>query len=203
VVLDPSPGGYAGQAPAPPASTVTQSPSPEPSANAQLTHSGNRGHAVAPHSGTPHAVGLSAGALLVLVLSAIFVALALLLAALLLRKQLRVRRRRRPGDPRRRLLGAWQESVDVLVEAGLDDLTAATSAEIAASTRARFGAEPAAQVQHLGAAANVAIFSPTSWVGSDDADAAWQAHCVLTRTVRRQLRWRARLNARLRYHRAR
>jgi hypothetical protein len=203
VVLDPSPGSYAGQVPPSPSSAVTQSPSPRPSANAQLTHSTNGGHAVAPHSETPHARGLSTSQLLAVALVGAAVVLGVLGAVLLTRKRRRARRRRAAGNPRRRLLGAWQESIDVLVEAGLPDLAAATSAEIAATTGARFGSGPGAEMQRLGAAANVAIFSPTTWIGSDEADAAWQAHAALSRAVRRQLGWRDRVRAGLRYHRSR
>jgi hypothetical protein len=203
VVMDASPGGYAGAPPPAPSSAPTQSPTPLPSANAQLTHSTNGGHAVAPHSATPHARGLSAGALLAVGLVGAAVLLTLLGAALLTRKRRRARRRRATGNPRRRLLGAWQESIDVLMEAGLPDVTAATSAEIAATTRTRFGATPGAEVERLGAAANVALFSPTTWISSDEADAAWQAQAVLTRAVHRQLGWRDRVRAGLRYHRTR
>jgi hypothetical protein len=202
VVLDPSPGTYAG--PTPPRSAVASpspSPSPTPSRNALLTHSNNGGHAVAPTSKTPHSKGLTALEAAVIVLLVVLLVGLAVLAFLLARKQVRARRRRRLGDPRRRLLGAWQESIDVLVESGLPDLTYATSAEVAESAGQRFGGEPAAQARYIGDAANVAIFSPTSWIGPSEADAAWRAQVMLSRTVRRRLGWRERIRARLRYNR--
>ncbi len=123
------------------------------------------------------------------------------MAILLARKRVRARRRRRAGDPRRRLLGAWQESLDVLTESGLPDLTHLTSAEVAATTGERFGGEPAAQARYIGDAANLALFSPTSWIGPAEADAAWRAQVVLSKSVRRRLGWRDRIGAGLRYNR--
>ena len=203
VVLDPSPGTYAGQTPSNVAASPSVSPSPRPSQNAQLTHSNNGGHAVAPSSRTPHATGMSVGELIGIVLVSLWFALTLVLVVLLARKGLRARRRRRLTDPRHRLLGAWHESLDLLVESGVPDLTYATSAEIVASTRARFGPEPAAEMDFLGTAANVAIFSPAAAVGDAQAEAAWRAQVALSRAVRRRLGWRERLGARLRYNRPR
>jgi hypothetical protein len=201
VVLDPSPGRYGGPAPPDAGSARSPTPLPSPSQNAQLTHSNSGGHAVAPQSRTPGASGLSATELLAVALIAAVVALALLVCFALARKQVRARRRRRHGDPRRRLLGAWQEAIDVLVEAGLPDLSCATSAEVVASTAARFGTGPGERARRLGAAANVAIFSPTSWIPSDAAEEAWRDEVALSRAVRGQLDRRARLRARLRFNR--
>jgi hypothetical protein len=203
VVLDPSPGTYAGQIPQQSAgSTPSQSPSPSPSQNALLTHSNNGGHAVAPKSKTPQAVNVTGLAVVVIVLIVVALVAALSVAFLLARKRVRARRRRRAGDPRRRRLGAWQESLDVLVESGLPDLTNLTSAEVARTAGERFGGEPAAQARYIGDAANLAIFSPTSWVGPAEADAAWRAQVVLSKAVRRRLGWRDRIGARLRYNHA-
>ncbi|MBN9619894.1 MAG: hypothetical protein J0H43_09205, partial [Actinobacteria bacterium] len=201
VVLDPSPSSYAGQPPQSGAPQPTQTPTATPTGNAQLTHSNNGGHAIAPPSKVKHAAGVSAATIVLIVVIVLAALLVLLLAFLLLRKQLRVRRRRRASDPRLRLLGAWQESLDVLQEAGLPELGYLTSAEVAATTTEHFGGEPGAQARYLGDAANVAIFSPASPVTPGEADAAWQAQAVLSRTVRRRLRWRNRVGARLRYHR--
>jgi AraC-like DNA-binding protein len=151
----------------------------------------------------PHSHGISTTALVLIVLAAVAAALLLFGLFLLGRKRVRVRRRRRLGDPRRRLLGAWQESLDVLEESGLPDLSHLTSAEVATVTGERFGAQPAAQARYIGDAANVAIFSPTSWVGPAEADAAWRAQVVLSKAVRRRLGWRDRLGASVRYHRSR
>jgi hypothetical protein len=126
----------------------------------------------------------------------------LLLVALLARKMARLRRRRR-GEPRRRVVGAWQESIDLLVEAGLPDLTSATTSEVQLATAARFGDEPARQAHAVGAAADVAIFHPATDLDAADADAAWRAHAALSRTVHRSLSWPERIMARLRYNRSR
>jgi hypothetical protein len=202
VVLDPSPGTYSGQAPQPTAGAqASQTPTPSPSNNALLTNSNNGGHAAATKSKVPHTGSVSPVSVLFIVLIAVLVLIALLVAILLTRKRVRARRRRRVGDPRRRLLGAWQESLDVLTESGLPDLTYLTSAEVASTTSEHFGGEPAAQARYIGDAANLAIFSPTSWVGPADAEAAWRAQVVLSKAVRRRLGWRDRIGARLRYHR--
>ncbi len=200
VVLDSSPGTYAGQQPKPRTGvTPSTTPSQSPAQTAQLTNS-NNGQPPAPKSRVPHDKGVSAGSVLLIAALIVAALLVLLLAFLLGRKRWRVRQRRRSGDPRRRLLGAWQESLDVLVESGLPELTTLTSAEVATATDERFGGEPAAQVRYIGDAANIAIFSPTSWVGPAEADAAWRAQGVLRKTVRRRLPWRTRIGARLRYH---
>jgi hypothetical protein len=203
VVLDPSPGTYSGVAPQQSASAQpTQSPSPSPTNNALLTQA-NNGNAVSKPSKIPHSSSSSAATIVLVIVIAWVVLVAVLVALLLTRKRVRARRRRRTGDPRRRLLGAWQESLDVLVESGLPDLTYLTSAEVATTTGERFGGEPAAQARYIGDAANLAIFSPTSWVGPGEAEAAWRAQAVLSKAVRRRLGWRDRIGAGLRYHRNR
>jgi len=203
VVLDSSPGTYSYQQPKP-SSGVTPSttPSQSPAQTAQLTNS-NNGQPPAPKSKVPHAKDVAVASVLLGVAVGVAALLVLLLAFLIGRKRWRVRRRQRSGDPRRRLLGAWQESLDVLVESGLPELTTLTSTEIAEATGERFGGEPAAQVRYLGDAANLAIFSPTSWVGPAEADAAWRAQTVLRKSVRRRLPWRSRIEAGLRYHHTR
>jgi hypothetical protein len=86
------------------------------------------------------------------------------------------------------------------MEAGLPELRALTAAEVAEVTDERFGAEPAERVRTLGAAANVAIFSPASPIVAQDADAAWRTEVALARSVRRHLDWRRRVGTRFRYH---
>ena len=200
VVLDPSPGTYAAQQPSPPAgTTAANTPTVTPSQTAQLTN-GNEGNAVAPRSRLPQSNSVSALSLVALIVIIAAATVVVVVGALLTRKWLRVRRRRRPRDPRRRLLGAWQESLDLLMEAGLPELTALTSAEVVAATGERFGDEPAAQVRAIGDAANLAIFAPSSPVADADADAAWRAELALARSVRRRLDWRRRVSTRIRYH---
>jgi hypothetical protein len=181
VILDASPGRYA------PTNQPTQKASAEPSAstappsqNALLTQS-NNGHAVAPQSDVSTAVK-SASKALIIALSIVF---GVLLIALLLgvfgRKPLRAARRRRAPDPRTRLLGAWQESLDVLTEAGLPELSTLTSAEVATLAGEQFGAGPRAEAESLGT--------------------AWERHGVLRKEVRAQLGWPGRFVASVRYHR--
>jgi Transglutaminase-like superfamily len=202
VVLDAAPSRYSNQAPEPTAgATRSSSPSPTPSQNALVTRSNNGGHAVAPPSRTPHSTGISTTALIMIVLAAALFAGVLLLAALVIRKRLRLQRRRH-GDPRRRAVGAWQESIDLLVEAGLPDLSCATTSEVETFTAVRFGAESASRARAVGAAADVAIFHPSTALALEDADDAWLAHDELSRTVRRSLSWPDRVVARLRYNRA-
>jgi hypothetical protein len=204
VVLDAAPRTYSNRAPEPTAGGATHppTPNPTPSQNALVTHSNNGGQAVAPPSRTPHSTGISTAAVVAIVIgTALFVGV-LLLVLLIVRKLARLRRRRR-GDPRRRVVGAWQESLDLLVEAGLPDLSSATASEVEAATAMQFGAEPARQARLVGTAADLAIFHPATEVGAEDADAAWRAHAALSRTVHRSLSWPERLAARLRYHRPR
>jgi transglutaminase-like putative cysteine protease len=200
VVVDPAPTNVSGAQRTPSAgSQPSQTPSATPTRNALITQS-NGGHAVAPKSNVPHKPAASRGPLIVAVLVGFGVLIVAVLLALVLRKRLRVRRRRRPADPRRRLLGAWLESIDVLTESGLADLTSLTSTEIATATGERFGPEPAGHAAYLGHAANAAIYHSSAWVAPGEADAAWTAHKSLRRLVRRKLGVGARLAAGLRYH---
>jgi hypothetical protein len=202
VVADPAPSSFSNAQQTPTASEQpSQSPTATPTRNALITQS-NGGHAVAPKSTVPHSASRSNRPLIVALLVVLAVLVFALLVALLLRKQLRSRRRRRAPDPRRRLLGAWHESLDVLTESGLPDLTNLTSSEIVAATDAQFGPEPAGHAAFLGQAANAVVYSATTHVGPAEADAAWTAHTSLRRLVRRRLSLGGRLAAGLRYHRA-
>jgi hypothetical protein len=150
---------------------------------------------VVPHrSSADFALGLAVS------LIGLAVLIVLVLALLGLRKRRRVRRRQR-GDPRRRVVGAWQETLDVLVESGMRDPSALTSAEVADATAAAFGAQPAVNARYLGDCANLAIFSPGTPIAGQDADAAWAAHAELRRAVHGRLPWPQRVAARLRYPR--
>ncbi len=132
---------------------------------------------------------------------AIGVLLIVVLVVLLTRKRIRSGRRRRLPDPRLRVIGAWQENLDMLAEAGLPDLTALTSTEIATVTGEQFGAGPAGDTAALGAAANAAAYRPSGAVAVAEADTAWQQHSAVRRQVYRQLGLRGRLTAGLRYQR--
>jgi len=203
VVLDPSPGTYADQQQTPPSGTTAAStPAITPSQTARLTN-GNDGNAIAPPSSVPNRDDVSPISLAVIVTIVVLSTAIVVTGALLARKWVRRRRRRRSRDPRRRLLGAWQESLDLLMEAGLPELGALTATEVADVTGDRFGPEPAERMRALGAAANVAIFSPASPIAVQDAEAAWHDEAALARSVRRRLSWRRRVGTQLRYHRRR
>jgi hypothetical protein len=201
VVLDAAPSSVSN---ARASSSAAASPSPTPTSsptqNVLITKS-NGGHAIAPKSDVPAGPGASHKALVVALLITFGVLVLAVLVLLLLRKGLRRRRRQRDPDPRARVVGAWRESIDVLTEAGLPDLSNLTSAEIAGLAGAQFGADPGSQVSYIGQTANSAAYSTALLVGPRDADAAWQAEKALRRQVNRQLGLRGRFTAWLRYHR--
>jgi hypothetical protein len=203
VVLDGSPARYAAD------TTQTESGAPPPSSNPAppsqnaLVTAGKTGggHAVAPKSKIPQVITTATHALVVALIATIGILLIVVLIVLLTRKRIRSGRRRRSGDPRLRVIGAWQESLDMLAEAGLPDLTAMTSTEIATVTREQFGDGPAGDTAALGAAANAAAYRPSGAVAVAEADTAWQQHSAVRKQVYRQLGLRGRLAAGLRYHR--
>ena len=201
VVLDASPTLYSQNpqqtesAAAPPSSK-----SVPPSQNALVTQNDN-GHAVAKKSPVPSTSSAPNEALLVALLVAIGVLLFALLLVLVSRKRVRAARRRRSPDPRTRLIGAWQESLDVLSEAGLPELTTLTSSEIADLTDEQFGAESGERTRALGTAANAVAYSVATVIAPAEADAAWSQQRTLRKAVRRQLGVRGRMAASLRYHR--
>lgn len=206
VVLDPSPSTYSGHKDDRGRAEATESASPTPTQSVQISRpnssEGNNGAGVLPKSNVPkshHASPLTIAAIIVI---AIVAALLALLVILLLRKRLRVRRRRRVGDPRQRLIGAWQEALDVLAEVGMPELDSLTGTEVSEATATRFGGDTGVQARYLGDAANAALFGPTTWVDPTVADAAWDAQRNLARSVRRLLPWRSRIGASLRYHRS-
>jgi hypothetical protein len=89
----------------------------------------------------------------------------------------------------------------MLAEAGLPDLTAMTSTEIATVTSEQFGDGPARDTAALGGAANAATYRPSAAVAMAEADTAWQQHSAVRKQVHRQLGLRGRLAAGLRYQR--
>lgn len=201
VVLDASPSRY--QPSNQPTRSGAEQPTPSsapPTQNAAQLTQGNNGHAVAAPSAVPHTV-TSASRALIVALATVF---GLLLAVLLLvfsgRKPLRAARRKRSPDPRTRLIGAWQESLDMLTEAGLPDLQTMTSAEIADLAGNQFGPRSQAEATSLGTAANAVAYSAHTRIAARDADAAWERHRVLRREVRAQLGLRGRVMATVRYH---
>jgi hypothetical protein len=182
---------------APPPSSSSAPPSQNP-----LITQGNGGNAVAPKSAVPHSSSTATDAVLIAILAALGLLLLVIVVVLLSRKRVRAARRRRSPDPRVRLIGAWQESLDMLAEAGLPDLHTLTSAEIAALTGEQFGADTAAATASLGDAANSVAYSTGTVIADADADAAWARHRTVRKQVHRQLGMRGRLSAGMRYHRA-
>ncbi len=203
VVLDVAPGRYAATAQEPGAGAASSSStSALPSRNALVT-SASGGHAVAGKSRVPDTTSSPGHGLLVALLIASAALAVALLLALGSRKQVRAARRRRAEDPRTRLLGAWQESMDMLTEAGLPELTTSTSAEIALLAGEQFGPTPGEQAAALGRSANAVAYSSRTVVHPADVERAWAAHRVLRHSVRQQLGWRRRVLATMRYHRSR
>ena len=201
MIVDPSPADYASSNPqSQSAAAAPSSSSAPPSKNALVTQSngarGTTGPVKIAANRTASRESVLVGLLVALVLLALVIAL-----ILLTRKPARAARRRRAADPRLRLVGAWQESMDVLTEAGLPELRALTSAEIAALAQDRFGPESGHTTATLGAAANTVVYSPTTPIAADDADAAWREHRLLRRQVLGTLGLRDRVAARMRYHR--
>jgi hypothetical protein len=201
VVLDAAPTTYSSVRQKP---TATASPSPSPTLSPTkggLVTKSNGGHAVAPRSQVPGGPGSSLRAVVVALIIAIAALLIVVLAGLLARKQVRRRRRRRLADPRARAVAAWHESIDLLTEAGLSDLSMLTGHEIVRLTDDRFGAEPAGSAGQVTAAAPAAAYSTALLIRPEDADAAWAAERELRRQVNQQLSFGGRVSAWLRYHR--
>lgn len=204
LVADVAPGSYSSARQTDSAGVQSSSSSAPPTQGIELSQT-DAGHAVAPKSRTGES-GSSHGQsvwTLVGLAAVIIAALALLVVlALLLRKRRRRRARLRAPDPRRRVLGAWRESLDTLSESGLPQLSTLTSTEVAARTRERFGPRAGDQSLELGSTANTAMYSSQYSITPADADRAWTLARELRRDVRKQLDPRSRLRSALAYHRA-
>jgi hypothetical protein len=110
----------------------------------------------------------------------------------------RGRRRRHDRDPRRRVLGAWNEALDHLSTAGVPPRPSATSLEYAlrfapAHGAGRAGGAALMQLARLQSAAMFAADPPSD----DDAEHAWeQADTIkseVQHNIARSIRWRRRL----------
>ncbi len=204
VVVDGSPSAYSTSRPTPSLSArPTQSPSPTAAPSALLTQAPTpgTGNAAAPPSSVPVARYVT-GALIALALLVLVLVPLLFLGGLVVRKRWRLRRRGH-GTPRERLAGAWQETLDMLVESGMPPVSTLTGAEVVAAAEQRYGPEPAAAVRGLAESANRAIFHPGWEPSAADADEAWRAERTLRRHVRGTLDVGERIHARLRYARRR
>jgi transglutaminase-like putative cysteine protease len=196
-VLDPTPTVYSSdRVPPSVGAQPTSTPTPSGSANVLATATAG-GHAVAPKSAVPHHAGHTVPIVL-LSLVALLALMILAVCLLLLAKRNRRRRRRGAVDPRNRVIGAWQEALDLLSESGAGDVTALTSIEVAAVTEKRFGSAAGVQVSQIANVANVAIYSPATVIAVEDSEVAWQSQASLRRLVREALPWRTRLMAGLR-----
>ena len=141
VVLDGSPAGCAADTSRPSRACRAPIERAPPSQNALVTQGKNGGNAVAPKSKVPHSITTATHALVIALLVALGVLLIAVLVVLLSRKRIRAGKPQARPDPRLRVIGAWHETIDVLTEAGLPELSALTSAEIATLTGEQFGAE--------------------------------------------------------------
>jgi hypothetical protein len=89
-------------------------------------------------------------------------------------------RRRRRGDPNRRTLAAWRETLDRLVEIGLDVAAADTTGEAVAATRTRLGAGIGESMARLAELHDLAVFASAA-VPEAAAGEAWR-HADRVRT---------------------
>ena len=204
LVADVAPGSYSSARQTDSAGVQSSSSSAPPTQGIELSQT-DAGHAVAPKSRTSNAGsshGHSVWTLVWIAVVVVLVLILLVLLALLLRKRRRRRARLRAPDPRRRVLGAWRESLDTLSESGLPQLSTLTSTEVAFRTRERFGPRAGDQSLELGASANTAMYSSQHTITPADADRAWTLARGLRRDVRKQLDPRARVRSALAYHRA-
>jgi hypothetical protein len=110
----------------------------------------------------------------------------------------RGRRRRHDKDPRRRVLGAWNEALDHLRTAGVPPRPSATSLEFAlryapAHGAGRAGGTALMELARLQSAAMFAAEPPSD----DDAQHAWEQADAIKSEVRhniaRPTRWRRRM----------
>jgi transglutaminase-like putative cysteine protease len=123
----------------------------------------------------------------------------LVVGAIVGAKTLRRRRRRRRASTADRVVGAWDEVVDRLVELHLPISTSMTPRDITALTRTRYGTAATLPLSFLVPDVGRAVFGPTP-PGEEVAERAW-ARAVefeqnLTLTLNRRQRWQARLSLR-------
>ena len=204
IVADPSPTTYAnGSQSQSVGAAPSSTPTATPSQRALITNNAG-GHAVAKPSATRvHHSSHHSFAVLWSILAILVLVLLLGLVFLALRKVRRRARRRRSGDPRARLIGAWNESIDMLIESGLSELRTSTNHEIAEAAGEQFGASTYEATRRLGDAANAATYSSVAVLTRPDADQAWSEHLELRRLVRGELSFVDRVLATLRFHRTR
>ncbi len=106
----------------------------------------------------------------------------------------RRRIRKSQGSPHDRVAGAWDDSLDRLVETGLGPLRAMSASEIGSATRTQFGEQAAGHLLPLGHLANRAFFDDAS-LSESHARRAWAAADELRSELQLQLPRRKRLLA--------
>lgn len=130
------------------------------------------------------------------VLAGLLGLLALGAAAVPLAKAGLRRRRRATSDPGRRVLAAWRDTVDRLVEAGVPVAAADTAGEVAAATGARLGDRVGQPVRRLAVGHDATAYAPAQ-PAAPAAATAWQDADLVRRTLRDTRRPVARLRAAL------
>ncbi|MGH9089960.1 MAG: transglutaminase TgpA family protein [Acidimicrobiales bacterium] len=130
-----------------------------------------------------------AGVVLGIVVGTLMLLVALSALAVWSVRRRRRQRRRSAADPRRRVLGAWEESLDVLATVGVRHRASQTAAEVASSGTDRLGAEAETSLASIGRLSNAARYSDRP-PGSGDADTAWSCADSLAAVSGRALsRW--------------
>jgi transglutaminase-like putative cysteine protease len=124
---------------------------------------------------------------------------ALVVGSIVGAKAFRRRRRRRRASTADRVIGAWDEVVDRLVELHVPISTSMTPRDITALTRARYGTAATLPLSFLVPDVGRAVFGPTP-PGEELAERAWERALEfeqnLALTLNRRQRWQARLSLR-------
>ena len=133
-----------------------------------------------------------AGVGLGVVVGAALVLLALVALAVGAGRRRRGGGRRGAADDRRRVIGAWEESLDHLVAVGVRRKSSATAGEVVAEGVDRLGQDGAVRLVPLADLANAARYAPEP-PDPSDADTAWLHASALSSAVRGALGRRDRI----------
>lgn len=106
------------------------------------------------------------------------------------------RRRRTSADPDRRALGAWRDTLDRLIEAGLPVTAANTSGEVVSAAQHGLNDRVTVPVRELARLQDAAAYAPDH-LSTVEADAAWRHADQARRALRGSARPIARLRAAL------
>ncbi len=175
VVVDPTPASV--RPPVVPSSAAPTPTTTVPSPDVATNQAG-AGHALA--GPVTHHAGAAGSSPWLVVLLAVVAAGVLFAAQIRVRSALR-RRRRRTGDPARRVVGAWAESLDLLSERKVADLSALTASQVGDVVGDRYGPAARDHVTQIGTLADRAIFSTSGRFTDADAEACWRAYADLRR----------------------